>query len=269
MKKSKKLFIIIGGVILVSILAGIIILNERESKVIDSIEIGKEESEKNEEPLNVVLENEEEQKNEVIKIEENETLEEDITKMETEQKKTNEPTSNININTNIDKQASNDTSKIVSVTSNNKTTNPEVKQETENSNKTIEQPQETNQKTEQSKPVENKPVESKPVNTTPVKTYKVNQTYINKLKNTIITEVTNNLDKLNKYGITSVEQYNIIEDSSICTYNGGNRSGWTYENVSAFTTFKSSIIKGTSMKIYAVDEYLDGEYIQTLCYYGH
>lgn len=273
MKKSKKLFIIIGGVILVSILAGIIILNGRESKVIDSIEIGKEESEKNEEPLNVVLANEEEQKNEVTKIEENGTLEEDNTKTETEQKKTKEPTSNINTNTNIDKQASNDMSKIVSVTSNNKTTNPEVKQETENSNKTIEQPQETNQKTEQSKPVENKPVENKPVETAnppaPVREFKVNQNYINKLRSTITTEVTNNLEQLNKYGITDVSQYQIIVDSSICTCYGGNRNGWTYENVSAYNTFKSSILKGTNMKIYAVDEYYNGEYIQTLCYYGH
>lgn len=267
MKKSKKLFILIGEIILISILLGIIILNERESKVIDSIEIGKEESEKNEEPLNVVLANEEEQKNEVTEIEKNGTLEEDKTKTETEQKKTKEPTSIIN--TNIDKQASNDTSKIVSVTLNNKTTNPEVKQETENSNKTIEQPQETNQKTEQSKPVENKPVENKPVNITPVRTYKVNQTYINKLKNTIITEATNKLDKLNKYGITSVDQYKIYVDSSICTCFGGNRNGWTYENVSAYNTFKSSILKGTNIKIYAVDEYYNGEYIQTLCYYGH
>ena len=55
----------------------------------------------------------------------------------------------------------------------------------------------------------------------------------------------------------------------MCTFNGGYRSGWTYENPSAYATFKASILKGTSIKIYAVDEYQNGVYIQTLCYYGH
>ena len=81
--------------------------------------------------------------------------------------------------------------------------------------------------------------------------------------------VKNNISSLNKYGITSFEQYKIIEDSSICAYNGGNRGGWTFENPTAYNTFVKSILKGTSLRIYAVDEYQNGEYIETLCYYGH
>lgn len=268
MKKPKKLIIIVGVILLISILVGIVLAkdNEKENKVIDSLEIDTDEKE---ETLNVILEDNEENETEE-KQEDPEIKQENIIEEKQEEKVSEEKTANVNSNSN--KQTSNDSGKTTSAKTSNTNqkveTKPEV-QATPSEPVKVEQPQATTPKQEESKPVENKPVE-KPVQTAPVRTYKKNQTYINKLRSTIVTEVTNNLDRLKKYGITDISQYRIIDDdSSICTYNGGNRSGWTYENISAYNTFKSSILKGTYLKIYAVDEYQNGEYIQTLCYYGH
>lgn len=270
MKKSKKLIIIIGTILTISIIVGEVLAhnNTKENKYIENLETNTEENKiiEDEEPINVILEGSEEQENETDEIKETTQIEQESFIEEKQEEKNNQNKSEIatsSVSSNNNKQTSSNSSKTTSVTTSNTNTNSGG-QITPSEPIKVEEPQVTTPKQEESKPVEDKPVQ-----TTPVRTYKINQTYINKLRNTIITEATNNLSQLNKYGITSVDQYKIIEDSSICAYNGGNRNGWTYENTTAYNTFKSSILKGTSIKIYAVDEYHNGEYIQTLCYYGH
>lgn len=260
----KRFFILIIGIILsTGVVGGIgfIYNKEKDNTIkIESENINSEAQEKEDEPINVIIENAVEE----IKEQEEKELTNDEVVNEDEKPEVNKE----------DKQTS--TSNIQTTNTSNKSTisNHNSQPKTEVNNKPqqepaqIEQPKVEEAKKEESKPVENKPVEtSKP--SVPVREFKANQNYINKLKNTITTEVSNNLEQLNKYGISNVSQYQIIVDSSICTCYGGNRNGWTYENVSAYNTFKSSILKGTNMKIYAVDEYYNGEYIQTLCYYGH
>lgn len=246
MKKSKKLLIIIGVILFVSILAGIVLVNgnEKKNKTISKLEVNPEEV-KEEKTINVVLDDLEQKENETNEEQQDETEEEAI--LEEQPKGSDNQDKQKSTTSNMD---SNNSVKTKPVTTSNNNGKVDTKQE-------------------ESKPVENKTVET-PKQSTPVREYKANQTYINKLKNTITTEVTSNLDSLKKYGITDVSQYKIIDDdSSICACYGGNRNGWTYANVSAYNTFKSSILKGTYLKIYAVDEYYNGEYIQTLCYYGH
>lgn len=268
MKKSKKVLIIIGAILIVSILVGIVLINsnEKKNKTISKSEVNTEEDE-GQKTINVVLDGLEQKENETNeeqqdKIEEESILEEQL-KESDNQDKQKSPISNIDSNNSVN------TKPVTTSNNNGKVdTKQEVQRKPLESTK-VEQTQVETPKQEESKPVENKTVEI-PKQTTPVREYKANQTYINKLKNTITTEVTSNLDSLKKYGITDVSQYKIIDDdSSICACYGGNRNGWTYANVSAYNTFKSSILKGTYLKIYAVDEYYNGEYIQTLCYYGH
>ena len=237
-----------------------------------------------EEPINVILENDD------VELEQTEEVKEDKTEDVVEQENLVEVKQEKKQVTTVSEKMQNNKQTSSNSNKNSGTYNDNLQTKTEN--KTIpqkepvvtEQPKAETPKQEESKPVENKPVEtpkqeeSKPVEnkpvetpkqTTPVREYKVNQNYINKLRSTITTEVTNNLSQLNKYGITDVSQYKISEDSSICACYGGHRNGWTYENITAYNTFKSSILKGTSIRIYAVDEYYNGQYIQTLCYYGH
>lgn len=253
----KRFFIIIIGIIVIAgIVGGIKLINNKlknntETKNINSENIIDEIQLKDTEPINTtIIESDNEEPKEQDKKES--VLDDNKSEVKDENKQT--------ISDN--KQTLNTTSKTTEITNNYQT-------KTEIKNSQTKEPEKTEPiKVEESKKEESKPVEiQKP--TEPIREYKVNQNYINKLKNTITTEVKNNLEKLNKYGIKDVSQYQIIVDSSICTCYGGNRNGWTYENVSAYNTFKSSILKGTNMKIYAVDEYYNGEYIQTLCYYGH
>lgn len=263
------LFLIIGIVLSVVAIVGVVIFNctkKNNNMYIDSENLIEEVKEIEDETVNDIVENqtvEENEGNDVLKTESNEVVNKDSTpeiKQENKQEvKSNKQTSNI----------SNNSSKVI----NNSQPKEETKSIAQPEQIKEEQPKTQETKIEEPKQEENKPVENKPIeepkSTTPVREFKINQNYINKLRNTIIDEVTNNISQLNKYGITEVSQYQIIVDSSICTCYGGNRNGWTYENISAYNTFKSSILKGTNMKIYAVDEYYNGEYIQTLCYYGH
>ena len=258
----KRFLILIVGIILSTGLAGGFELannKEKANKVIVETENVIEEIQDNEEEaIEIILENNDEVVDEE-KEEENEKVVIEEIKTEVNQEKKQTPTSNVNQN---NKQTSNNSNN-TSVPNNTSQTKTEVNTTPQIEPVKTEQPKAETQKQEESKVVET------PKQTTPVREYKVNQNYINKLRSTITTEVTNNIDQLNKYGITDVSQYQIIVDSSICTCYGGNRNGWTYENISAYNTFKSSILKGTNLKIYAVDEYYNGEYIQTLCYYGH
>lgn len=261
----KRFLILIIGIILSTVVAGGVgLVNNKEKDnppIVESKNIIEEVQEKEDEPINVIIENaveEIKEQEEVNELKNDEAIKEDE---KLEVKKENKQTSTSN------KQISN-TSNKTTISNNNSQPKTEVNNTPQQEPINTEQTKVEEPKKEESKPVENKPVEtSKP--SAPVREFKVNQNYINKLRSTITTEVTNNLEQLNKYGITDVSQYQIIVDSSICTCYGGNRNGWTYENVSAYNTFKSSILKGTNMKIYAVDEYYNGEYIQTLCYYGH
>lgn len=250
----KRFFIIIIGIGLIAgIVGGIKLANNKvkdNNVKVNSENIIDEVLLKKNEPINTItISNNEEQKeqdkNEII-------LDDYKSEAKDEMKQT---ISN-------DKKTLNTTSKTTYITN-----NYQSKTEIKNSQKS-ELIQTEPIKVEEPKKEENKPAK-KTEQTEPIREYKVNQNYINKLKNTITAEVGNNLEKLNKYGIKNVSQYQIIVDSSICTCFGGNRNGWTYENVSAYNTFKSSILKGTNIKIYSVDEYYNGEYIQTLCYYGH
>lgn len=261
----KRFLVLILGIILsTGVVGGVGFVNTKEKNNtvnVDFENVIEEVKEKDDESINVVIESEVEEikePEEVNEVEKDEIIIEDSTP-EVKQEKKQTETSN--------KQTSN-TSNKVTVTNNNSQSTTEVENTPQPEPVQTEQPKVEEPKKEESKPVENKPVET-PKPSAPVREFKVNQNYINKLRNTITTEVTNNLEQLNKYGITDVSQYQIIVDSSICTCYGGNRNGWTYENVSAYNTFKSSVLKGTNMKIYAVDEYYNGEYIQTLCYYGH
>ena len=261
----KRFLVLILGIILsTGVVGGVGFVNTKEKNNtvnVDFENVIEEVKEKDDESINVVIESEVEEikePEEVNEVEKDEIIIEDSTP-EVKQEKKQTETSN--------KQTSN-TSNKVTVTNNNSQSTTEVENTPQPEPVQTEQPKVEEPKKEESKPVENKPIET-PKPTAPVREFNVNQNYINKLRSTITTEVTNNLEQLNKYGITDVSQYQIIVDSSICTCYGGNRNGWTYENVSAYNTFKSSILKGTNMKIYAVDEYYNGEYIQTLCYYGH
>ena len=251
----KRFFVLIAVILLIIFsIVGVGFLKHKEKniKINNDTQNTIEETQNNkEEPLEAVLEND------------NEPLEETKEKEKDIVKENNLEINNLEVNQNKEP---------VLNKSNTSITNDNTKKQ-ENTKTNIEQPETVKKeqtKSETPKKEENKTVETpKQATTTPIREYKINQTYINKLKNTIIAEVTNNIDKLSKYGITEVNQYKIIVDSSICTCYGGNRNGWTYENVSAYNTFKSSILKGTNLKVYAVDEYQNGEYIQTLCYYGH
>lgn len=261
----KRFLVLILGIILsTGVVGGVGFVNTKEKNNtvnVDFENVIEEVKEKDDESINVVIESEVEEikePEEVNEVEKDEIIIEDSTP-EVKQEKKQTETSN--------KQTSN-TSNKVTVTNNNSQSTTEVENTPQPEPVQTEQPKVEEPKKEESKPVENKPIET-PKPSAPIREFKVNQNYINKLRNTITTEVTNNLEQLNKYGITDVSQYQIIVDSSICTCYGGNRNGWTYENVSAYNTFKSSVLKGTNMKIYAVDEYYNGEYIQTLCYYGH
>lgn len=261
----KRFLVLILGIILsTGVVGGVGFVNTKEKNNtvnVDFENVIEEVKEKDDESINVVIESEVEEikePEEVNEVEKDEIIIEDSTP-EVKQEKKQTETSN--------KQTSN-TSNKVTVTNNNSQSTTEVENTPQPEPVQTEQPKAEEPKKEESKPVENKPIET-PKPTAPVREFNVNQNYINKLRSTITTEVTNNLEQLNKYGITDSSQYQIIVDSSICTCYGGNRNGWTYENVSAYNTFKSSILKGTNMKIYAVDEYYNGEYIQTLCYYGH
>lgn len=296
MKISKKI-IIIGSVLLtICIVISIILINANKNKedlisnIIEKeeteiLDITSEQGNKNEmdNEISNIINNDDIQtidKDESMDIVEQKTYDEKIddnsvkpkqeAKVETPNKtittnNSSNKTNNQSNNTNQSIKTSKQEESITETKIPEKTAEPETKPTTpqEESNPVVEKQEETKQE-------ESKKEETIPTETKPSRTYKINTTYINKLKQTVITEVTNNLDKLNKYGITSVEQYTIIDDdNSMCAYNGGHRSGWTYENPSAYATFKSSILKGTSIKIYAVDEYQNGIYIQTLCYYGH
>ena len=250
------LILIIGIILSTGVAGGVGFINNKEKDNTIKVEpenVINEVQEKEDEPINVIIENaveEIKEQEEVNELKNDEVVKEDE---KPEVKKENKQTS---------------TSNKTTMSNNNSQPKTEVNNTPQQEPVKTEQPKVEEPKKEESKPVENKPVEtSKP--SAPVREFKVNQNYINKLRSTITTEVTNNLEQLNKYGITDVSQYQIIVDSSICTCYGGNRNGWTYENISAYNTFKSSILKGTNMKIYAVDEYYNGEYIQTLCYYGH
>jgi len=252
------LFLIIGIILSTGVVGGVGLVNNKEKEanppIVESQNIIEEVQEKEEEPINVVVESTVEEIKEQEEITKDEIVNEDK-KQEVKQENKQTTASN--------KQSSNSTANKSTVSNNN--TQP--KQKINNTPKS-EPVQEEQPEAEEPKKEESKPVET-PKPSTPVREFKANQNCINKLRNTITTEVANNLEQLNKFGITDVSQYQIIVDSSICTCYGGNRNGWTYENVSAYNTFKSSILKGTNMKIYAVDEYYNGEYIQTLCYYGH
>lgn len=266
----KRFFVLILGMILSTGVIGEIGLvnnNVKENKVSISSENVTEEIQNNEETINVVLENNEEQEelSEEMKEDINEEIATEENRKEVIPNKQQTVTPIVNSSYN---QSSNTSAKTTSTTNNTSQSKTETQTTTKPEPVKAEQPRVEEQKKEENKPVESKPIET-PKPTAPVREFKANQNYINKLRSTITTEVTNNLEQLNKYGITDVNQYQIIVDSSICTCYGGNRNGWTYENVSAYNTFKSSILKGTNLKIYAVDEYYNGEYIQTLCYYGH
>lgn len=260
----KRFLVLILGIILSTGLAGGVgFVNNKEKN--NTVNVGSEnvieEVKEKEEPINLVIESEVEEIKEPEEVKEAEREEVIIEDNTPEVKQENKQTVASN------KQTSN-TSNKSSISNNNYQPKTEVKNTPQPEPVQTEQTKVEEPKKEESKPVENKPVETANP-PAPVREFKVNQNYINKLRSTITTEVTNNLEQLNKYGITDVSQYQIIVDSSISTCYGGNRNGWTYENVSAYNTFKSSILKGTNMKIYAVDEYYNGEYIQTLCYYGH
>ena len=263
----KRFLVFILGIILsTGVAGGVGFINTKEKNHTVNVvpeNVIEEIQEKENEPINVIIENEIEEIKETENAKEDEIIEDEviIEDNKTEVKQENKQTVTSN------KQTSNTSNKSI-VTNNNSQPKTEVKNTPQPEPVQTEQPKVEEPKKEESKPVEDKPIET-PKPTAPVREFKVNQNYINKLRSTITTEVTNNLEQLNKYGITDVSQYQIIVDSSICTCYGGNRNGWTYENVSAYNTFKSSILKGTNMKIYAVDEYYNGEYIQTLCYYGH
>ncbi|MBE5820165.1 MAG: hypothetical protein E7310_05075 [Clostridiales bacterium] len=297
MKISKKI-IIMGSVLLtICIVVSIILINANKKDDLISNIIEKEETE----ILDITSEqgNKNEMDNEISNIINNDdiqTIDKDESMDIVEQKTYDEKIDDNSVKPKQETKVETPNKTITTNTSSNKTnnqsnnTNQSIKTskqeesitETKIPEKTAEPETETKpttpqeesypvvEKQEETKQEESKKEETIPTETKPSRTYKINTTYINKLKQTVITEVTNNLDKLNKYGITSVEQYTIIDDdNSMCAYNGGHRSGWTYENPSAYATFKSSILKGTSIKIYAVDEYQNGVYIQTLCYYGH
>ena len=272
-----KRFLIFILVIILSLglVIGVVLSNNNENEKDNDIKLSLkpentiEEIQNNEEePINVILENDDVELEQTEEVKEDKT--EDVVNQENlvEVKQEKKQVTTVSEKVQNNKQTSSNSNK------NSGTDNDNLQTKTEN--KTIpqkepvvtEQPKAETPKQEESKPVENKPVET-PKQTTPVREYKVNQNYINKLRSTITTEVTNNLSQLNKYGITDVSQYKISEDSSICACYGGHRNGWTYENITAYNTFKSSILKGTSIRIYAVDEYYNGQYIQTLCYYGH
>lgn len=257
----KRFLVLILGIILsTGVAGGVRFVNTKEKNNtlnVDSENVIEELQEKEDEPINIVIESKVE---EIQELEATKEIEKDDNKIEVKQEKKQTVTS---------AQQTSNTSNKSSVLNNNSQSKTEVKNAETSETVQTEQPKVEKPKKEESKPVENKPVET-PKQTAPVREYKANQTYINKLKKTITTEVTSNLASLKKYGITDVSQYKIIDDdSSICACYGGNRNGWTYANVSAYNTFKSSILKGTYLKIYAVDEYYNGEYIQTLCYYGH
>ena len=298
MKISKKLVIILSIVLIIGAIISVTIIKFKQEKT-KANEINNQELDVSE----ICKEQNKEQNNEHIAYEEVDSITEEVTQTKDESVEIlNTTSNNENKVEQKDKQKQIDTSENKNKTSISSSSNAKTEKQSNNTSKEQEQSkkEETevgNIQQEESKVPENEPAnpvepeikeeiqenmkqedekqeevkieENKTIETKPVRTYKINKTYINKLRETIVTEVTNNLEKLNKYGITSVEKYTIIEDDSICTFNGGHRSGWTYENPSAFATFKSSILKGKSMKIYAVDEYYNGEYIQTLCYYGH
>lgn len=258
------LILIIGIILSTGVAGGVSFVNnkERDNTIkVDSEKIIEEVQEKLVKPINVIIESgveEIKEQKEAKEIESNEVIiEANNPEIKQEDKQaiiSNKQTSNISNKT--------------TVSNYNSQTKTENKSTSQTEPVKTEQPKAEIPKQEENKPVENKTVEI-PKPSAPVREFKANQNYINKLRNTITTEVINNIEQLNKYGITEVSQYQIIVDSSICTCYGGNRNGWTYENISAYNTFKSSILKGTNMKIYAVDEYYNGEYIQTLCYYGH
>ena len=272
-----KRFLIFILVIILSLglVIGVVLSNNNENEKDNDIKLSLkpentiEEIQNNEEePINVILENDD------VELEQTEEVKEDKTEDVVEQENLVEVKQEKKQVTTVSEKVQNNKQTSSNSNKNSGTDNDNLQTKTEN--KTIpqkepvvtEQPKAEMPKQEESKPVENKPVETQK-QTTPVREYKVNQNYINKLRSTITTEVTNNLSQLNKYGITDVSQYKISEDSSICACYGGHRNGWTYENITAYNTFKSSILKGTSIRIYAVDEYYNGQYIQTLCYYGH
>ena len=268
----KKILIILLAILIVCILSILLIKykgNETKKADIGRVEsLIQEDKDENIEILDVIVNSEEQQEAEVIT---NENKEENTLDEKQEQKNGG---TKITTNTNT-KITSKKTTAKSSVESTKTTTNPNNNIENNKSitpkEKEVKIPEVKSKTQEQtiSTKEPSKPEESKNVETKPIREYKINKTYINKLRNTIIKEVTNNLYQLNKYNITSVEQYKIVEDSSICLHNGGTRGGWTFENAMAYNTFKDSILRGVSMKIYAVDEYHNGEYIQTLCYYGH
>lgn len=294
MKISKKIIVILSIGLIIGAIISVTIIKFKQEKT-NANEIYNQEPE--------VLEISEEQNNEPIAYEDVDTISEEVTQIKDESVEILNTISNCeNKVEQKDKQKQTDTIEnknktLISSSSNAKTENQsnntnKVQEQSKKEEKEVENIQQEAPKGPENEPVnsvepeskeeiqenikqedkkqeEEKIEENKTIETKPVRTYKINKTYINKLRETIVTEVTNNIEKLNKYGVTSIEKYTIIEDDSICTFNGGHRSGWTYENPSAFATFKSSILKGTSMKIYAVDEYYNGEYIQTLCYYGH
>ena len=266
MMKRFLIFILII-ILSISVVIGVVLAknNEKEDEAsIKNENVIKEVQNNKEEPINVVLESNEEEIEEAKK--ENEIVSEE-NRQEINQEEKQATTSNINQS---NKQNSNNYSKSNIPENNNSSSqaNVETKNIPQNEQTNTDKAKVETPNKEESKPVENKPVET-PKQTTQIKEYRENKTYINKLKNTIITEVTNNLSKLEKYGIKDVSQFKINVDSSICACYGGHRNGWTYENITAYNTFKSSILKGTSMRIYAVDEYCNGQYRQTLCYYGH
>lgn len=263
-----KRFLIFILVIILSIglLIGVVLSNNNEKDKDIKLSLKPDENiieeiqNNEEEPINVILENDD------VELKQTGEVKEDKPEEAIEQEKKQETTVSEKVQNN--KQTSSNSNKNSGTYNDNLQTKTENKTISQKEPIVTEQPKAETPKQEESKPVENKPVET-PKQTTPVREYKVNSTYINKLRSTIITEVTNNLSQLNKYGITDVSQYKISEDSSICACYGGHRNGWTYENITAYNTFKSSILKGTSIRIYAVDEYQNGQYIQTLCYYGH
>lgn len=290
MKNFKRNLFIVGVLFVVSIASGFIYAKSRnvkgeefikEAEINNEIEeittIGEEKTNEIEDIISVALvENQEEIVNEeIISNEIKEESKEIKSQNIDEVKSSNKPGSDTKTTKQVDNKATTSTN----TQKDNKPTIPSTSNEAKQvetpviENKKVEPQIEPNTIVKDPEPVKVeepvKPVETKPIIKAPTREYKINTIYMDKLRNTIITEVTNNLEQLNKFGITSVDDYKIEETSSICTYNGGNRSGWTYENATAYNTFKNSILKGKSMKIYAVDEYQNGEYIQTLCYYGH
>ena len=284
-----KRFLIFILVIILSLglVIGVVLSNNNENEKDNDIKLSLkpentiEEIQNNEEePINVILENDD------VELEQTEEVKEDKTEdvvnqenlVEVKQEKKQvagqfdmfnyKQVTTVSEKVQNNKQTSSNSNKNSGTDNNNLQTKTENKTIPQKEPVVTEQPKAETPKQEESKPVENKPVETQK-QTTPVREYKVKQNYINKIRRTITTEVRNNLSQLNKYGITDVSQYKISEDSSICACYGGHRNGWTYENITAYNTFKSSILKGTSIRIYAVDEYYNGQYIQTLCYYGH